>query len=79
MEDFITIATFNYVHEIEILKHRLNIEEIPYFFENETTLSVAPHYSIALGGIKLKVHSLDAEAVKKILDELNYNGNLRIV
>jgi hypothetical protein len=79
MEDFITIATFSYTHEIEILKHKLNIEGIPYFFENETMLSVAPHYSVALGGIKLKVHPSDAEAVKKILDELNYNGNLRIV
>lgn len=79
MEEFITVAIFSYVHEIEILKHHLNMAEIRYFFENETTLSIAPHYSVALGGIKLKVHPADAEAVKTIIDDLDYNGNLRIV
>ena len=35
METFITIATFNYIHEIEILKHRLDQEGLQYYFENE--------------------------------------------
>ena len=78
LEDFITIAVFNYPHEITILKHRLNLEGIPYFFENENAVSVVPMYSIALGGIKLKIHPNDSEAVKKILNELE-NGNLHIV
>ncbi|HLA54863.1 MAG TPA: hypothetical protein VK623_02080 [Flavobacterium sp.] len=78
MEDFITVAVFNYPHEITILKHRLNLEGIPYFFENETSVSVVPMYSIALGGIKLKIHPNDSETVRKILDELE-SGNLRIV
>ena len=79
MEDFITIAVFNYQHEIEILKHRLNMEGVVYFFENETTLQVAPMYSVALGGIKLKIHPNDTETVIAILDELNDENNLRIV
>ena len=77
MEDFQTIAIFNYSHEIVVLKHILDQEGIHYFFENETTLAVAPFYSAALGGIKLKVHPNDFQAVQDILD--NLNNNLRIV
>jgi hypothetical protein len=35
MEKFITVAVFDYVHEIQILKHRLDQEKLQYFFENE--------------------------------------------
>jgi hypothetical protein len=79
MTAFTTVAVFTYQHEIELLKHQLNMEGIAYFFENETTLSVAPHYSVALGGIKLKVHPNDVEAVKEIINRLNHDGNLSIV
>ncbi|SCY85749.1 putative signal transducing protein [Flavobacterium caeni] len=79
MEDFITAAIFNYPHEITILKHRLEQEGIAYFFENEATASVAPMYSLALGGIKLKVHPNDLQAVQAILDELNNRSQLTIV
>lgn len=34
MEDFITIAIFYFPHEIEILKHRLEMEGLAYYFEN---------------------------------------------
>ena len=71
MEEFVTIAVFNYSHEIVVLKHILEQEGIHYFFENETTLAVAPFYSAALGGIKLKVHPNDFETVQEILDNLN--------
>ena len=37
MEDFETIAIFNYSHEIVVLKHLLEQEGIHYYFENETT------------------------------------------
>jgi len=79
MEGFITIAVFDYPHEIEILKHLLDQEGVAYYFENEAMLSVVPMYSIALGGIKLKIHPNDAETVKLILDKLNDNSDLRIV
>ena len=77
MESFKTIAVFNYTHETVVLKHLLEQEEIPYFFENEMTLSVVPMYSAALGGIKLKVHPNDFEEVQQILD--NLNSPLKIV
>jgi hypothetical protein len=76
MEVFKTIAIFNYTHEIVILKHRLDQVGIQYFFENETMSSIAPFYSNALGGIKLKIHPNDFEAVKKILDHLKTNLNI---
>jgi len=76
MEEFKTIAIFNYTHEIVVLKHRLEQEEIHYFFENETMSSIAPFYSNALGGIKLKIHPNDFEKVQNILDELNTNLNI---
>lgn len=79
MEKFITIAIFNYPHEITILKHRLEQEEIQFFFENESIMNIVPMYSQALGGIKLKVHPEDADQAKLILDELNDNQNLKIV
>ncbi|MFW0736758.1 MULTISPECIES: DUF2007 domain-containing protein [unclassified Flavobacterium] len=77
MESFKTIAVFNYLHETVVLKHLLEQEEIPYFFENEMTLSVVPMYTSALGGIKLKVHPNDFEEVQQILD--NLNNPLKIV
>ena len=77
MESFKTIAIFNYLHETIVLKHLLEQEEIPYFFENEMTLSVVPMYTTALGGIKLKVHPNDFEEVQQILD--NLNSPLKIV
>lgn len=71
MQSFKTIATFNYLHETVVLKHLLEQEDIPYYLENEMTLSVAPFYSAALGGIKLNVHPEDFERVQEILDNLN--------
>ncbi|AWG20856.1 MULTISPECIES: hypothetical protein [Flavobacterium] len=79
MESFVTLAVFDYTHQIEIIKHRLNIEGFQYFFQNEIMSSFAPMYSTALGGIKLKVHPNDFENIKSILQEMKYENNLRIV
>ncbi len=73
METFVTIATFNYPHEITILRHHLELSGIPFYFENEATASIVPMYSIALGGIKLKVHHENAMEAKQILDDFFSN------
>lgn len=77
MEEFQTIAIYNYSHEIIIIKHLLEQEAIPYFFENENLVSVDPFGSFAYGGIKLKIHFNDFEKVQELLDKLN--NNLKIV
>lgn len=77
MEEFQTIAIFNYSHEIIVIKHLLEQEAIHYFFENENLVSVDPFDSFAYGGIKLKIHFNDFEKVQELLD--NLNSNLKIV
>jgi hypothetical protein len=71
MKGFKTIAIFNYPHEIVVLRHILDQEEIHYFFENEHIVSIDPLASFAYGGIQLKVHPNDFEHVQEILDNLN--------
>lgn len=77
MKDFVTAAVFYYPHEMTILKHLLTEAEIPFYFENETINSIAPLE--ALGGIRLKVHPNDLEALQEILSNLNDKTNLKIV
>ncbi|RZL61091.1 MAG: DUF2007 domain-containing protein [Pedobacter sp.] len=79
MKNFITAAVFSYPHEITILKHLLETEGISHFFENETMMTIVPMYSNALGGIRLKVHPEDLEAVKAILKQLDTDEFLKIV
>jgi hypothetical protein len=77
MTEFVTITTFNFVHEISILKTILDREGIPYLFQNENLVSVDPLASLAYGGIQLKIHPNDIETVQTILNDLN--NNLKIV
>jgi hypothetical protein len=79
MTEFITVATFNFAHEITILKTILDHEEIPYLFQNENLISIDPLASFAYGGIQLKVHPTDVERVKEILDNLSEENNLKII
>lgn len=79
MENFVTVAIFNYPHEIAVLRSRLDLEGIPHYFENETLVDVVPMYSLAVGGIRLKVHHKDAPLVKQILKEIDENPGLYIV
>ena len=78
MTEFITVATFNFAHEITILKTILDHEEIPYLFKNENLISIDPLASFAYGGIQLKVHPTDLNKVKEIIEELN-RPNLNII
>ena len=78
MAEFITVATFNFSHEITILKTILDHEEIPYLFQNENLISIDPLASFAYGGIELKVYPKDLNKVKEIIEELN-RPNLNII
>ena len=79
MTEFVTVATFNFTHEITILKTILENEGIPYLFQNENLVSVDPLASFAYGGIDLKVHPNDVLQVKEILNNLSGQDELRIV
>ena len=71
MNEFVTIATFNFPYEIVVLKTILQKEGIHFLFQNENLIATNPFASIAYGGIILKVHPNDFETVQAILDNLN--------
>lgn len=76
MKEFLTIAIFNFPHEIIVLKSILENEGIAFLFLNETLVSVNPFASYAYGGIELKVHPNDFKIVQIILDKLNNSLNI---
>lgn len=76
MKEFLTIAIFNFPHEIIVLKSILENEGIAFLFLNETLISVNPFASYAYGGIELKVHPNDFKIVQIILDKLNNSLNI---
>jgi hypothetical protein len=71
MQDFQTIATFTFPHEIVVLKSILQNEGIAFLFQNENLIATNPFASFAYGGIILKVHKNDFEVVQQILNDLN--------
>lgn len=79
MNNFITIAVFQYPAEYSVLRLLFDQEEIRYFFQNETMISVFPFYSNAIGGIRLQVHEDDVERAQEIIDDLHRPTNLKIV
>lgn len=78
MNNFIVAAVYTYPHEIPVIKHLLEEAEISHYFENETMAGIAPMYSHAFGGIRLRVHPNDLETVKDILDQFT-RTSLKIV
>ncbi|OKL41813.1 putative signal transducing protein [Pontibacter flavimaris] len=66
-ERLVTIATFNELTEAHILKGRLEAEGILCFLGDEHIVGVHPFYSVAVGGVKLKVTEGDVMEAKAIL------------
>ena len=73
MNEFVTIATFNFAHETIVLKSILEREGIPYFLKNENLIAIDPLASFAYGGIDLQVHPNDVLQVQEIIDQMNTN------
>lgn len=67
---FVTIATFNDVTEAHILKGRLEAEGILCFLGDEHIVGAQPFYSVAVGGVKLKVTAQDEEEARAILAKI---------
>jgi hypothetical protein len=73
-ENFVTIATFTYPQELDIIIARFDAEGIAYFTSDEYTVSVNPFLSNAIGGIKLNVPEEDAERAFAIFQEIEKNN-----
>lgn len=67
--DFITVAVFDYAHELIIIRSRLESEGVECKTVDELTVQVNPLYSQAIGGIKLQVKKSDAIQAIEILKE----------
>lgn len=72
MENFVTVKTFTYPHEVAIIRGRLESEGIECFVQDELTIQVNNFYSNALGGVKLQVREGDVPEAIKILKEGGY-------
>ena len=80
-KDLVTLGSFEFLADVQIIKGRLESEGITVTLKDENTVGVEPFASNAIGGIKLQVYSADKEKAQEIFNEIrNYavddNGNL---
>lgn len=66
----VTIATFEYVADVQILKTKLASEGIHVFIKDENTLNSDPMISHAIGGAKMQVFEEDVEKALFIYNTL---------
>ncbi|MEO1050608.1 MAG: DUF2007 domain-containing protein [Bacteroidota bacterium] len=69
MGKFTTIATFQYPHEVQVVKGKLESEGIEVFLKDELTIQVDNFLSNAMGGVKLQVRESDINRAVPILHE----------
>lgn len=67
-DTFKTIARFQYSTEAQIIKGRLEADGIQVFLFDNLTIDTDPLVSNAIGGVKLKVLSVDALKAQHILE-----------
>lgn len=67
MSKFITIKVFEYPHEAQIIKNKLESEGIYVFLKDELTVQTDNFLSHAIGGVKLQVKKEDVEKSKEIV------------
>ena len=69
-DTFKTIAAFQYSSEAQIIKGRLESEDIPVFLVDNFTIDTDPLVSNAIGGVKLKVYVQDTLKAQHILSTI---------
>ncbi|QLG45598.1 putative signal transducing protein [Costertonia aggregata] len=79
-QKFYTLASFEYVADVQIVKGKLESEGISVFLRDENTLNSDPLISNAIGGVKLQVYIEDKEKAVAVYDEIrayaqDENGN----
>jgi Putative prokaryotic signal transducing protein len=75
MDEFVTVATYDKSIDAHIALGRLSVEGIEAQLFDEQMVQMDWLYSIALGGIKLRVARSDAQAARKVL-ETDYSAVL---
>jgi len=73
MNNWVTIATFNYAHQAALLKGRIESEGLLCNIKDELIVNTNPLYSNAIGGVKVQVRDCDVQNVIPLLQELGYN------
>lgn len=69
-ENLITLGSFEFLADVQIIKGKLESEGISVTLKDENTVGVEPFASNAIGGIKLQVYSSDKEKAQEIYNEL---------
>lgn len=72
-KEFYTLAAFEFVADVQIIKGKLESEGIPVFLQDENTLNSDPLISGAIGGVKLQVYTKDKDRALEVYNEVrNY-------
>lgn len=70
VQEFTTIAVFEYAADVQVIKGRIESEGIPVFLRDENTINTDPMASVAIGGVKLQVYSRDKDRAIAIYDSI---------
>jgi len=68
MDEFVTIATYDQTIDAHIALGRLSAEGIEAQLFDDNMVQMDWLYSIAVGGIKLRVARIDAKAAREVLE-----------
>lgn len=61
------LRSYEFAHEAQLDLMKLHDEDIAAVLKNERMVSMAPHYSNAVGGVQLLVNDEDFDAAAKVL------------
>lgn len=70
----ITIKTFDNSFEANLLKSKLESENIVCYLFDETLITLNPLYNLTIDGIKLKINDFDKEKVIEIINAIESNN-----
>ncbi|MCC1485280.1 putative signal transducing protein [Winogradskyella immobilis] len=79
-DSFSKLAVFEYSTEAQVIKSKLESEDIRTFLADEKTIDADPLLSQAIGGVKLFVHNDDLKKATEIYNRIrsyrkDENGN----
>ncbi|CAM1345335.1 putative signal transducing protein [Tenacibaculum amylolyticum] len=69
-EDYTILAVFEYSTEAQVVKSKLDSENISTMLMDEKTIDSDPLISQAIGGVKLLVYNEDLEKASKVYNEI---------